>query len=283
MKKSNILADIASYIILILAVFVTLLPIVYAIASGFKTNTEILVHPERLFPEKVTFDNFKEIFTSDRMDIGRMLLNSIYYTAISVAITLLSSSLYAYVFARHDFPGKKVIFGVFSSLMFITVGNIAIYPQFEILGLLKLNDSLNGLLFMKLFGCGIVNIYLVRSYINTLPKALDEAACIDGCGFLETFFKIILPLLTPVLATVALLSFNGSWNEYLMPTLFTVSRPEQRTLIVGLVELQNSGEAAAAWNLIMAGVTITMVPILVAYIFFNRFFVSGLTAGSVKG
>lgn len=283
MKKSNILADIASYIILILAVFVTLLPIVYAIASGFKTNTEILVHPERLFPEKVTFDNFKEIFTSDRMDIGRMLLNSIYYTAISVAITLLSSSLYAYVFARHDFPGKKVIFGVFSSLMFITVGNIAIYPQFEILGLLKLNDSLNGLLFMKLFGCGIVNIYLVRSYINTLPKALDEAACIDGCGFLETFFKIILPLLTPVLATVALLSFNGSWNEYLMPTLFTVSRPEQRTLIVGLVELQHSGEAAAAWNLIMAGVTITMVPILVAYIFFNRFFVSGLTAGSVKG
>ena len=283
MKRTEKLIDIISYIILTAVLLLTLLPIVYTIASAFKTNSEILVAPERLFPKEPTLDNFVTIWTSDTMHIGRMLFNSIYYTLISVGITLVTSSLTAYVFSRHNFPGKKLLFAVFSSLMFISLGSITIYPQFEILGKIGLSTSLNGLLVMKLFGCGIVNIYLVRGYINTIPKTLDEAAFIDGCGFMGIFFKIILPLLKPILATVALLSFNASWNDYLMPTLFTMSRPEQQTLIVGLTALKSSGEAASSWNLMMAGVTITFIPILIAYAVFNQYFITGITAGAVKG
>lgn len=283
MKKHNYFIDFLVYAILSIVLLITLIPVVYTIASAFKSNSEILTHPENMFPINPTFENFKSIWTSDRLNIGRMLFNSIYYTAISVLITLTTSSLSAYVFARHDFKGKKVIFTIFSSLMFISVGSITIYPQFEVLGLLGLADSLNGLLVMKLFGCGIVNIYLVRSYINTLPKELDEAATIDGCGFMGTFFRIILPLLKPILATVGLLAFNGSWNDYLMPTLFTMSRPEQQTLIVGLVSLKSTGEAASAWNLMMAGITITFIPVLLAYSVFNKFFINGITSGAVKG
>ena len=112
---------------------------------------------------------------------------------------------------------------------------------------------------------------------------LDEAAKIDGCGFVGIFAKIIFPLLKPILATIAILTFQGSWNDYLSPLIFTMSKPEQRTLIVGIVQLKSTGEAAASWNLMLAGTTIALIPVLIAYIFANRYFVEGIAAGAVKG
>ena len=175
------------------------------------------------------------------------------------------------------------IFALFSSLMFINMGSITIYAVFKVLNLVHLADSLWGLIVMKIFSIGIVNIYLVRSYIRTLPIELDEAARIDGCGFIGTFFKIIGPLLKPVLATISMLAFNSSWNDYLMPTLFTISTPHERTLTVGIMALKNSGNAASNWNLMLAGATIALIPILIAYAFGNKYFVDGLAAGAVKG
>ncbi|HJA93591.1 MAG TPA: carbohydrate ABC transporter permease, partial [Candidatus Eisenbergiella merdipullorum] len=206
-----------------------------------------------------------------------------WYTAFSVIITVVISILTGYVFARGEFPGKKIVFALFSSLMFISLGNITIYPIFDILNIVNLSTSLWGLIVMKFFGVGIVNIYLVRSYVWTLPRELDEAAAIDGCGFVRTFTLIIAPLLKPIIATLVILTFNTSWNDYLMPTLFTMSRPEQQTLMVAIVALKGSGQAAANWNLMLAGATIGLVPILVVYAFFNRYFVDGLAAGAVKG
>lgn len=283
MKKSKVIYDILAFLVLALFAVITLVPIIYMICCSFKTNSEILAYPDKFLPMTPTAENFVNIWTSDFIHIGRMLANSVYYTVLSVFIALLTSSITAFVFARYNFPGKKILFAIFSALMFISFGSITIYPQFEVLGKLHLANSINGLLFMKLFGCGIVNIYLVKSYIETLPRSLDESANIDGCGLFGIFFRIIMPLLTPIMATVGLLSFNGSWNEYLMPTLFTINRPEQQTLIVGLMALKNSGEAASSWNLMMAGCVITLIPILSAYVFFNRFFITGITEGAVKG
>ena len=101
--------------------------------------------------------------------------------------------------------------------------------------------------------------------------------------FFGIFFHIIAPLLKPILATISILAFNSSWNEYLMPTLFTLSNRQQRTLIVGIMSLKNSGQAAANWNLMLAGATVAMLPILIVYLFANRYFVEGLTAGALKG
>jgi len=97
------------------------------------------------------------------------------------------------------------------------------------------------------------------------------------------FGRIIFPLLKPILATIAILTFQGSWNDYLNPLIFTMSKPEQRTLIVGIVQLKSTGEAAASWNLMLAGTTIALIPVLIAYIFANRYFVEGIAAGAVKG
>lgn len=252
--------------------------------ASFKTNAEIMTHPEALLPLEPTLDNYKIAMTTGNFNIPRMFWNSTYYTLLSVLITITISSLTGYVFARGgNFPGSKFIFAMFSSLMFINMGSITIYAVFKVLDIVHLSDSIWGLIVMKVFGIGVVNIYLVRSYIRTLPIELDEAAKIDGCGFVSIFFKIIGPLLKPVLATISILAFNGSWNDYIMPTLFTISTPHQRPLIVGIMALKNSGNAASNWNLMLAGATVALIPILVAYGVGNKYFVEGLAAGAVKG
>ena len=284
LRKRDILPLVLKYMFLIIVLVMTLIPIVYTICASFKSKSEIMVHPERILPLQPTLENYKIAWTSDVINIPLMFWNSTYYTIISVVITVGISSLSGYVFARGDnFPGSKVIFACFSALMFVNFGSITIYAIFKVLNIFKLSTSLWGLIVMKFFGIGIVNIYLVRSYIRTLPKELDEAAEIDGCTFIGTFFKVILPLLKPIIATLSILAFQGSWNDYLMPTLFTISRPEQRTLIVGITALKNSGNAASNWNLMLAGAVVTMVPILVIYAFANKYFVEGLAAGAVKG
>lgn len=283
MVKKKFIGNLPYYILLTVILFFTLLPIVYTVCASFKTNSEILTKPELLFPEHFTLDNYKTAWNSPSFNIGRMLWNSTYYTILCVAINLLTSSTAGYVFARGNFPGEKIWFTIFSSLMFISLGSITIYPQFEVLSIVGLSKSLWGLIVLKIFGIGIVNIYLVRSYIRTLPVALEESAYIDGCSFIRAFFSIILPLLKPIMATIGILSFQSSWNDYLMPTLFTLTRPDQRTLIVGVTALKSSSAAASSWNLMLAGSTIALIPVLAAYAFANKYFVKGLSAGAVKG
>ena len=167
--------------------------------------------------------------------------------------------------------------------MFINMGSITVYPLFDILNVIHLNRSLFGLILIKLLGIPIVNIVLVKSYITTLPKELYEAAKIDGCSFTQTFFKIVLPLLKPILATVGVLSFNASWNEFLMPTIFTISNPSQQTLMVGINALKSSGESSSNWSIMLAASVIAVIPVLIAYCVGNKHFVKGLSAGAVKG
>lgn len=284
MKKRDIIINIFVYAFLIIVLLATLLPIVYTILSSFKTNSEIMTHPESIIPISPTLENYKVAWNGENFNIGRMFFNSVWYTGLVMVITITISTATGYVFARGgNFPGSKIIFAAFSALMFIDFGSITIYAVFKILNIINLSDSLWGLVVMKIFSIGIVNIYLVRSYVRTIDVSIDEAAEIDGCSFMGIFVRIIAPLLKPIIATIALLSFQASWNEYLMPTLFTISRPEQRTLIVGITALKNSGNAASNWNLMLAGATIAMLPILVCYVIANKYFVEGLAAGAVKG
>ena len=272
------------YVFLCVVLVFVMVPILYTIFSSFKTNAEIMAHPENFFPKEPTLENYRVAFSGKDFNIPRMFLNSVIYTFFCVLFTVTTSTMAGYVFARGgNFPGSKVLFAVFSSMMFINMGMITIYPLFQILGVLKLASSLWGLIIVRFFSVGIINIYLVRSYIRSIPYELDEAAEMDGCTFFGIFFRIIAPLLKPVLATISILAFNGSWNEYLMPTLFTLSNKQQRTLIVGIMSLKNSGQAASNWNLMLAGATVAMIPILIVYAIANKYFVEGLTAGALKG
>ena len=126
-------------------------------------------------------------------------------------------------------------------------------------------------------------IFLARGYVNGVPKELDEAAKIDGCSFFQIYAKIIVPMLKPVMATIAILSFRQGWNEYILPMVFTMTNDNLRPLTVGVNMLKNAGDGTAAWNIMFAGATIAIVPILIVFCCFSRYFMSGLTAGAVKG
>lgn len=282
-KTSRIISATVMYIILVTVALISLFPIIYVIAASFKTNAEIMAHPEALFPMQPTIDNYKTALGSGDFNIPRMFLNSTYYTVVCVTVVILLASMGGYVFERGEFRGKKTLFIMFSALMFINIGSITIYPLFDVLNIIHLSSSLNGLVVMKIFGINIIQIYLVKGFVSSIPKALDESAEIDGCGFFQTFLYIIFPMLKPIIATIGILAFQGSWNEYLMPTLFTLTRPEQRTLIVGVLALKTSGESASSWNLMLAGTTVALIPVLIAYSFGNKYFVKGIASGAVKG
>lgn len=282
-NKNKKLINALFYAILIFVFLVTVFPIFYIVMSSFKVNTDILAYPEKLITENMSFNNYIRAWNSPQFQVKYLIWNSLYYTLGMVLITLSLSSMAGYVFARGHFHGKKIIFACFTALMFIQTGGIGIYATFEILNVLHIPQALPSLLLIGLFGVPTVNIYLVKGYVETLPYELNEAAKIDGASFPRIFFTIMLPLIVPIMATIGVLAFNGSWNNYLMPTIFTLTRPKQRTLIVGLMALKNSAGAATQWDLMLAGSVIALIPVLFAYIFANKYFVSGLAAGAVKG
>lgn len=255
-------------------------PIVYTVLSSFKSNQEILAGGT-IIPEKFVLNNYKQAW--QLANFKQYTWNSIYMCFFSVIGVVITSTFAGYVFARGHFPGKKVIFAVFTAMMFISFGSATLYPLLKVAKFLHINKNLWGVIFITVFGVNITNIYLIRGYVLALPYEIDEAAIIDGCSFFMVFVKVVAPLLKPIIATVAILAFQQSWNNYLLPMVFTMSNPQSRPLVVGVVALKSTGEAAASWNLMMAGTTISLVPILIVFLFFNRYFISGITSGAVKG
>jgi multiple sugar transport system permease protein len=148
---------------------------------------------------------------------------------------------------------------------------------------LKLNGSLWGVIIIHVFGMNVTQAFLSTSFINQIPKEIDEAARIDGCSFARIFASVIFPLTKPLIATIGLISFRDAWSDYLLPYVFTISKPARMPLVVGVVNLKTTGIAASSWDLAMAGISISVVPMLVVYLFLNRFFIAGLTEGAVKG
>ncbi len=279
MKKLKI-GSIIKYLLLIVVALITLYPVLFAIFGSFKTTREILLGGLNLLPESLYLENFKQAW--ELANFKTYTFNSVYYSVAVVLITLLTSSMGGFVFAKGNFPGKKLVFAIFSSTMFLALGTASLYPTLRIARLLHLNNSIWGVVVVHAFGINITNVYLVRGFVNTLPDAMYEAAKIDGCGFMGLFFRITLPLLKPMIATLAILGFNDTWNEYLLPMVFTLGNPKQAPLAVGLAALKNSSAAATDWGIIFAGAVYCIIPILVVYLIFNRFFVEGITAGAVK-
>lgn len=269
------------YIFLTIIAALTLYPVLYVFFGSFKENQELVLGGLNLLPNKFIIANYTKAW--NMANFGLYTLNSIYLSVGVTFIVLFTSSMAGYCFARKNFPLKNFIYGALIAFMFINVGSISLRPLFELATALKLNKSIFSIIFISAAGMQATNIFLVRGYMNTIPKELDEAATIDGCGFFERYIKIILPLLKPVMATVALLTFRSAWNEYILPLVFTMSNVKLRPLTVGVVALRYAGDGAAAWNIMFAGSAMSIIPIVVIYIFSSRYFMTGLAGGAVKG
>ena len=276
-KPSKILL----YVFLLALAFITLIPIIYSFFGSFKSNMELMTNGANIMPEKFVFENYVQAW--EMADFKTYTMNSVFLSFFTVIGVVFMSSMVGYVFARGNFPGKKIIFAVLTSTMFISLGTITLYPTIQVAQFLHINKSLWGVVIISVFSTHVTNVFLVRGFINSVPKEIDEAATIDGCGFIGIFLRIMLPLIKPIIATVAILTFKDAWNNYLLPMLFTISDPEKMPLVVGVVNLKNTGEGATSWNLMLSGMMISIIPMIIVYLCLNRYFVEGLTAGSVKG
>ena len=267
------------YILLILFIVVVLFPVFYCLISSFKESGEILAG-QNFWPEKWQWGNYVEAW--NKANFSTYTWNTVVYATATMVLCAFMDSICGYVFARGEFPGKRIIFAVKTAMMFLALGSATMYPQMRVLRKIHLNQSLAGLVLMAVCTGSVAYIFMIRAFILSLPKELDEAATVDGCSFVGIFFRITLPLIRPVIATIAVLSFKGAWNDYLFPMIVTFSNPERRTLAVGLYYMQST-TVSANWALMLPGAIISAVPLIIIYIFLNKYFVESLTTGAVKG
>lgn len=279
-KRTKLIRLLLMLLLTVIALF-TLYPLIYIVLGSFKENAELLRGGTTLLPEKFILDNYKEAW--QKANFARYTMNSIIISMGVMMVTLVTTSMAGYVFARKKFRGKELLYSMFVAFMFVNVGSVTLRPLFELAVKVKMNTSLISVILIAAGTGQATYIFLVRGYMNTISRELDDAARIDGCTFFQIYYKIILPLLKPILATTGLLSFRAGWNEYIMPLVFTMSNEKMRPLTVGVTMLKNSGDGTAAWNLMFAGATISIIPIVVLYIFTSKQFMSGMTAGAVKG
>ncbi|MDY4611000.1 MAG: carbohydrate ABC transporter permease [Sphaerochaetaceae bacterium] len=256
-------------------------PLIYIFLGSFKTNHELLLGGAKLFPEKFVTTNYVQAWSEANFSVYTK--NSIFLGCGVMLLTVVITSMAGYVFARKNFRFKELVYSTFVAFMFVNVGSVTLRPLFELAVKLHMNSSLWSVIFITAGTGQATYIFLCRGFVNSIPKELDEAAKIDGCTFFQIYYRILFPLLKPILATIALLSFRAGWNDYILPLVFTMSNDKMRPLTVGVNMLKNNGDGAAAWNIMFAGATLAIIPMVVIYCFFSKYFMKGMTSGAVKG
>lgn len=266
-------------VFLAVMVVFTVYPVVYTLLGSVKSNVE-LQSGGTFFPTEWHFGNYVEAF--EKAQFMKYTWNSVILSALTMLLSLITSSMAGYVIARHDFKGKKLLMAAYLSVMFIALGPITLYPQYMLMQSLGLTGNLLGLA-LVLTGGQASNIFLVMGFIKSVPKELDESAVMEGAGYFRIYATVILPLIRPILGVIALFSFRLAWNDYITALVFSIPNPDMKPLTVAVVGLRYSANAAAELHMMTAGAAIAIIPILIVYLFANRQFISGLTAGAVKG
>lgn len=281
-KTSRRISMVFQYaFLLILAAFI-LYPLMYVVFGSFKENQELLLGGVNVFPRKFIVQNYIDAWNG--ANFSRFTFNSIFLSFFVMVGVVLVSSMAGYCFARKEFPFKNLLYGLLIAFMFVSIGSVSLRPLFEVAISFGLDKSLWGVILITIGTTQASNIFLARGYIQAIPREVDEAAKIDGCTFFGIYWRILMPLMLPILATIALLAFRAGWNQYMLPYVFTMSNVDMRPLTVGVVQLQNSMDGSAAnWNIMFAGASMAIVPIVTLYALTSRYFITGLTSGAVKG
>lgn len=272
--RDRIRATIVSAVLIPICL-VWIYPFLWMVTSAVKSNAEIFSGLS-LFTPVLHLDNFTRAWHDAH--IGQYFLNTVFITVISIIITVVAVSMMGYVLGRYRFPGKKIVFGFFAAAIFLPEG-YTIIPVFDLINKLGLQSSLWGITLAESGGAHVVVTLLFAGYFSQLPKELEESAMMDGAGFFRIFAQVYLPLAKPVVATAILLQFMHSWNDFLLPLVLTLSRPELRTLAVGIYSFQ--GEHFTDWSGMAAAATIGLTPIIILFLFLQRYFVEGI-AGAIK-
>jgi N-acetylglucosamine transport system permease protein len=256
---------------------VTALPLLWAVVSSLKTDQEILNEPWAP-PSSLHFENWSRAWTA--ASIGRYFFNSLIVVGGALVLTMLLGSLVAYSLARYQFRGNRFIYYTFVAAMFFPVF-LALVPLFFVVRQLGLLGTYHGLILVYAAYAVPFTVFFLHAFFRTLPEEVAEAAVLDGCSHSAVFFRVMLPLARPGLVAVGIFNFLGLWNQYLLPLVLNPD-PDRYVLAQGLAALSVSQGYRSDWSGLFAGLTIAMLPVLVAYVAFQRHIRAGMTAGAVR-
>ncbi|MFD1674559.1 carbohydrate ABC transporter permease [Alicyclobacillus fodiniaquatilis] len=272
MKGRNLY--ILQHIILALIGIIWIYPFIWTISSSFKS--EIGFFSANPWPGIFHFANFARAWNGAHF--SAYFMNTVITTVATVALVIAVSSLTGYALGRVAFPGRKIIIGIIAALLFVPQG-FTIIPFYQLMKGLGLNNNLLGIILGQASGVHIMFILMFSAYFRAIPQELEDAASMDGCGFLRTFLSVMLPTAKPVIATVAIMQFISSWNSFLIPLVLTLNSPNLRTLAVGMFSFV--GTYNTDYTAMAAAATISVVPVIIIFIFAQRYFMEGI-AGAVK-
>lgn len=271
-------ARVVLYLLMSLAAILFLMPVAWMLVMSILPEHEIFQPVPHWIPQEPTLQNFQELFErAEEAPVMRWFWNSLFVAGTGTVAYLLLSSMAAYAFSRLEFPGRNVLFFIVLSTLIIP-GQVTIIPVFLILQKLHWFNTYYALIVPGL--AGAFGVFLLRQFFLTIPREIEEAALIDGCGRAGIYWRIILPLSKPALATLAIFSFLGGWNDFMLPLIAT-NEIEMRTLPVGLTIFL--GRYSMQYGLVMATAVLATLPVLVMFLLFQRHIIRGVVLTGLKG
>jgi multiple sugar transport system permease protein len=275
MKRRDLPASIVLHAVLIGGAAATLTPLLWMVSASFMSPGESNCFPPRLLPQAPTLQNYVELFT--RLNLARYFLNSTVVAVSATFISLLVNSMAGYAFAKLRFRGREHVFQVLLAALVIPA-QVGMLPLFLLLKSMGLVNTMAGVVIP--FMAGVFGIFMIRQYALGIPDDLLDAARVDGAGEYRIFWTIVLPVIQPILVTLAVFTFLSAWNDFMWP-LVVLSDDAKYTLPVALASL--SGEHVQDTSLMMAGSVLTVLPVVVLFIALQRAYIRGVMMGSVKG
>ncbi|MEU6816127.1 carbohydrate ABC transporter permease [Streptomyces sp. NPDC046860] len=269
--------NVFSHGVLVIWAVMVVLPLLWAVMTSFKDDSSIFGSPWSL-PDKLHFENFSRAWTQANM--SDYFLNTVLVVGGSLIGTLVLGSMAAYVLARFDFPGNRFIYYLFVGGMSFPI-MLALVPLFYVVNNMGMLNTIHGLILVYIAYSLPFTVFFLTAFFRTLPTSVAEAAFVDGASHTRTFFQIMLPMAKPGLISVGIFNFLGQWNQYMLPTVLNTD-PDKKVLTQGLVQLAVSQGYKGDWSGLFAGLVMAMLPVLAAYVVFQRQVVAGLTAGALK-
>jgi multiple sugar transport system permease protein len=262
------------YVAVVTLSLVMIIPLLWMLSTSLKGDQYVLRMPPQFLPSPATFSSYKQLV--ELLPIGRMFLNSLFVALATTVGQLLTGSMAAYAFSRMRFRGSGVLFLIYLGTLMIPF-QVTITPLFVLMRVFGWINTYQAIILPGVFTA--FGTFLLRQFFMTIPRELEEAAFIDGASHWTIFWRIILPLSKPALATLGVFAFMASWNAYLWP-LFVLNNTTMMTLPVGLASLH--GRYLTRWNLVMAGSVITIIPMLIVYLLAQKHFVRGVALTGLK-
>jgi alpha-1,4-digalacturonate transport system permease protein len=275
MKTKKVVGRIFLYLLVVLACFAFLMPILWIVFSSFKTQSELFAWPPKLFSMSPSFDNYRLAFSSG--DFGAYFFNTSFVAIVATVITVVINTMAGYVFAKYRFKGDRFLFMMVLATLMIPLEVIMI-PIFKVIVATHLYNNLWGLIIPA--AASPTAVFLVRQYYLSISSSIMESARIDGASEWRIFTSVMLPIGKPVMAVLTIISFMWRWNDYLWPKII-INNKQKFTIQLALANF--SGEYSVDWNSLLAMSVVSMLPVIIVFLIFQKHIVGGMTTGAVKG